>query len=320
MIDDANETYTPQEVAEILKITKNTVYELIKRNELKGFKAGKKLRINKKDVNEYLNRGISAPEKVMTHSDDLLFSHPGTPSGKNNQNNRTFVIAGQDMILDILAGNLQKRLPEIKFVRSYSGSYNALMELYFDEVHAATAHLWDAETNEYNFSYIKKLLPGIPAAVIHIAVRTVGFYVQKGNPKNIQSFKDLFSPDVTMINREKGSGIRVLLDESIKKLKRYGNEINGYNRESTSHLVVAGTVSRGGADVGIGNEKTSQKVNGIDFIPIQKEQYDMVIRYDDLEYPVFRSLIAELQSPAFRNEIEALGGYNCTSMGQITVV
>jgi putative molybdopterin biosynthesis protein len=264
MTDNNNETYTPVEVASILKITKNTVYELVKRNELKGFKVGKKLRINKKDVYAYLNRGESRQEKASDHSQDIVYSTPVLNSSEIKTNREMFVISGQDMILDVIAGNLQSRMRDVKFVRSYSGSYNALMGLYFGEVQAATAHLWDGETGEYNIPYIKRIVPGIQTVVIGMVKRRVGLYVQKGNPKNIHSLSDLLRSDVAMINREKGSGIRVFLDESLKKMGVSGSGINGYYRESPSHLVVAGTVARGGADAGIGNQKTAEQVNGID--------------------------------------------------------
>ncbi len=119
------------------------------------------------------------------------------------------------------------------------------------------------------------MLPGIPAIIVHLANRKQGFYVQKGNPKGVKGWEDLKRSGITIINREIGSGTRILLDEHLKKIGISGNSIDGYERECFSHLAVASTVARGGADIAIGNEKASQQVKGIDFIPLQTESYEL---------------------------------------------
>jgi len=117
---------------------------------------------------------------------------------------------------------------------------------------------------------LKECFPGTPTVIIRLASRMQGFYVAKGNPKNIKDWNDLKRSDITIINREKGSGTRILLDEHLRKMGISGKSINGYIRESPTHLTVASTVARGGADFGMGNEKACLQVQGIDFIPYTK--------------------------------------------------
>lgn len=312
-------TLTPIEVAEILKISKNTVYELIKRGELNCYKVGKKLRIDLKDVEEYKNSTKSI--KVKSNMDKPAFNpivannsailNETMPYGSN------IVICGQDVMLDILSRHLQCHPNGIQALRSYVGSYNGLYELYMGRVHAATAHLWDGETGIYNIPYVKRLLPGIETIIIHLAVRMQGFYVAKGNPKNIKDWQDLKRQDIVLINREKGSGSRILLDEHLRKLNVLSSSLQGYERECSTHLAVASAVARGSADLAIGNEKTGLQVNGVDFIPLQKERYELVLKKEDLSKPHFQALVNIINSEEFRIELEGIGGYDLTELGKI---
>ena len=210
---------TPLEVAELLKITKNTVYELIKRGELPAYKVGKKLRIDKEDINNYINnqkKGSSSPQ--TKHLKQEILANDIAIDKDMNIDDKNIIICGQDMILDILGRNIESRLPSIKSYRSYMGSYNGLINLYTNKASIASAHLWDWETSEYNIDFVKKLLPGIPCTIINLTYRIQGFYVQKGNPKNIKGWDDLKRNDLNYINREIGCGVRVLLDGKLREL------------------------------------------------------------------------------------------------------
>ncbi|AVD35874.1 helix-turn-helix transcriptional regulator [Clostridioides difficile] len=303
---DSLSSLTPVEVAELLKITKNTVYELIKRGELPSYKVGKKIRVDIKDVEEYIN--IQKTGKVK----DTHFNNKNI----DINNNFKIIISGQDVILDILARSVEKKLDGISTFRSYIGSYNALYELYNGRVSIASSHLWDFETDEYNSTFVKKLLPGIPCVLINLAYRMQGFYVAKGNPKEIKTWDDLTKSNITIVNREKGSGTRVLLDGKLRLLNFNGKHIKGYDNEELSHLGVASTVSRGIADVGLGNEKAALQVNNIDFIPLHKERYDLVIKKEDLQNPVYQTIINIINSPEFKAELQGIGGYDLTDTGK----
>ena len=196
-----------------------------------------------------------------------------------------FVICGQDIMLDILSRYLQHHPNGVQALRSYSGSYNGLYELYHDKVQITTAHLWDGETGEYNIPYVKKMLPGVPVIIIHLAKIMQGIYVLKGNPKGITGIQDLGRSDITIINREKGSGTRILLDEHLRKIGIDSSSICGYERECISHLTVANTVAKGGADIALGNEKVLKQVKGIEFIPIHYANYELIIKKENLHKP-----------------------------------
>jgi len=304
---EGKEALTPLEVANILKISKNTVYELAKRGEINSYRVGNKLRIDVNDVEDYKNRAKKGSN--FTDSNTLSLE-----SGKVKKNNG-FVICGQDIILDILSRYLQSQ--GIQALRSYEGSYNGLYALYNDNVHIATSHLWDGETGQYNIPYVKRMLPGVPAIIIHLTKRMQGFYVLKGNPKKIYGWQDLKRLDISVVNREKGSGTRVLLDEYLKKMGINPYSLSGYERECTSHLGVASTVSRGEADFGLGDEKAGYQIKGVDFIPLQLENYDLVIKKEDIDKPNFKAVIQVLLSKEFKQEIEGIGGYNLDNLGEV---
>ena len=306
------------EVAEILNITKNTVYEMIKRGELPAYKVGRKIRIDKSDIENYINSQKNTSTKVSIIDNLEPTKNIILNSSQNNKKiqDGEIIISGQDIILDILCRMIENKTSNVRTYRSNMGSYNGLYEMYNDRVSLASCHLWDSETDTYNTNFVKKLLPGVSCILINIAYRTQGFYVKKGNPKNIKDWHDLSRTDITMINREKGSGVRILTDGKLQSLNISTN-ISGYENEETSHLSVASCVARGDADVGIGNEKVSKQVDNIDFIPLQKERYDLVIKKSDLNNPIYKSIIDIISSKEFKKELEGLGGYDLKDTGRI---
>lgn len=310
-----NQALTAQDVADILKIAKNTVYELIKRGELNSYKVGRKVRFTQADIDEYISRSKSiqpAPEVAETVPMTSKESHDftaATPTGD-------FIICGQDLMLDVLSSQVE-HFQGIRTLRSYIGSYNALVNLYQGNIQVATAHLWDGDTDTYNLPYVRRLLPGIPTVIINLAYRMQGLYVKKGNPKKISGWQDFARPDLTMINREKGAGSRILLDEHLRLLGIDGQKISGYQRESQSHFAVASIVSRGGADLAVGQEKVALQMKNIDFIPLQKERYDLVIKKADLQAPAIKAILEIIQSDEYRMEFEGIAGYDISEMGKV---
>ncbi|MDD3653374.1 MAG: helix-turn-helix transcriptional regulator [Desulfotomaculaceae bacterium] len=309
---------TPEEVAGILKITKNTVYELVKRGELKAYRVGRKIRVDIKDVDAYKMKGKNidlitpnSPAVVKISSPQLsLEKKPAQPAQR-------LVICGQDILLDILVRHLERHPSGVSALRHHVGSFNGLLALYQGKVHMTAVHLWAGERDLYNIPYVRRLLPGIPTLILHLACRMQGFYVAKGNPKGIKDWTDLHRPDIRFVNREKGCGTRVLLNEQFRLLGLDSSQINGYDREELSHLAVASAVARGEADVGLGIEKVSMQVRGIDFIPLQKERYELVMKKEDLDKPQFQAVFETLQSREFIAELQGLGDYDLTETGRI---
>lgn len=329
---------TAKEAAEILKVRKNTVYDMIKRGDLKASKLGKQLRIRQEDLDFYIQYGSQYGSQASamlnegkTQTNDIdkdefeknILDIPNGPTDMAGINKTTqkgmenqIIICGQDMVLDLLANRLNQCIGENVF-RSYKGSYNALYAMYQGEVNVATAHLWHGKTNSYNIPYISSMLPGTDLVVLHLLKRKQGFYVQKGNPKNIQSFEDFKRSDITIVNREPGSGVRVLIDEKLRQAGIPTQEVNGYQDIVSSHLEAAAAVNRGDADVAVGSEKHSLSVPGIDFIFIQEESYDMVIRKEDFNKKTYQKMIEIIRSPEYQKEVAGLGGYNVENMGKI---
>jgi len=321
---DDQSALTPQEVADKLKIAKNTVYNLIKRGELKGYRVGNKVRVDIKDVEAYINSTKTRSAGVYRQQQQQKINNESSPSAEvysslqvNPSRAGSFVICGQDVILDILSRHLENHPNGVRALRSYVGSYNSLYALYNGNVDLASAHLWDGDSGQYNVPFVRRMLPGTPAVIINLAYRMQGFYVARNNPKGIKGWQDLNRSDIVFINREKGSGTRILLDEQLMKLRIPNSSIKGYNNEVTSHLAVASAVARGEADIGLGNEKAALQVKDVDFIPLQKERYDLVIKKEDIEKPPFRTVIEIIRSEAFKKELMGIGGYDLNDLGVV---
>jgi len=303
-------SYTPEEVAKILNISKYTVYELIKRDELAAYRVGRKVRVDSADIEAFKRNS----RNLTTYVAPAL--PPASPISCSSLD-EGLIICGQDMTLDILTRHLEKQFPQVRFLRQNIGSIDGLMALYRGKANVVTAHLWDSDTNEYNTPYVRRMLPGHRALLINMVYRTEGFYVAKGNPKKILTWADLARSDIRFVNRERGSGARVLLDEHLRIQGITHQSVNGYSNEEMSHIAVASNIARGEADVGLGIEKAAQQVNNVDFVPLQIERYDLVIRKEDIEKPYFQALMSILKSVAFRNEVLGIGSYDVTSMGEI---
>jgi len=297
---------TPQEVADILKIKKNTVYFMIRRGDIRAAKMGKQLRIRRSDVESYLGGpGAEAAEE----------KGPGVQAHKPDYT-RPYIMAGQDEILDMLCNRVNRNPSGAQMLRAYLGSYNGLYAMYQGQITAATCHLWDPDTDTYNIPYAQKLLPGEAIHVFHLCGRTQGFYVARGNPKNIKGFADLGRGDIVFLNREKGSGTRVLLDSMLNVLETDPAQVRGYERAVNSHLVAASTVAKQGADFALGIERAALQIANVDFVPLKKESYDMIVRRRDMDLPVIRWLIQTIQSADFREEVRQLKGYDTADMGK----
>jgi putative molybdopterin biosynthesis protein len=296
---------TAEDVARQLRIKKYTVYELIKRGELPSSKVGKQVRVSQTDIEKYLASSKSGPGRIE--------QVPGKPEAAPSA--RQVIISGQDKCLDLLIAKIGRETSS-PALRSYMGCYNTLIALYFGKITMAAAHLWDAETDTYNYPFIRRLLPGLPVGVLRLAGRMEGFYVKAGNPLNIQDWKDLTLPQLTMANREQGCGARILLDQKLSMLGIDRKTIRGYNREFTSHLACAGIVARGGADLACGCERAAADMAGVDFIPLQLEWYDFVFRLADQHIPAVETVLSYVHSGEFRQDLEMMGGYDLSQTGR----
>ena len=168
--------------------------------------------------------------------------------------------------------------------------------LYQDNIHVAACHLFDGF--DYNTSFVRSLMPGVPAVLVNVSYRTQGFYVQKGNPKNIKGWSDLGREDITLLNRRVGSSARILLDTQLKRLGIPASRVKGYDRIMKSHLTMAAAIASGEADLAIGTERISRQIENLDFIPLLEERFDFVIKKEMMETEAAQKIIDPVQHPA----------------------
>jgi putative molybdopterin biosynthesis protein len=319
---------TADDVARQLRIKKYTVYELIKRGELPSSKVGKQVRVSQADIDSYLNSSRTGAVYTGAESVDgagqgnsaYIPQAPGAePAAAGDAappavSSSAIIISGQDVCLDLLVNRFSV-LGLGPALRSYAGCYNSLIAFYNGKVTMAAAHLWDSESGAYNYPFIRHLLPGVPVGVLRLAGRMQGFYVKKGNPLGIKDWKDLTLPGLTMINRERGCGTRILLDQKLAVLGIDASAIEGYNREASSHMACASTVAKGGAGLSLGCERGSESISGVQFIPLQLEWYDLVFRLADKNTAVIKALLSYVISGEFKQDMKTLGGYDLSGTG-----
>ena len=230
--------------------------------------------------------------------------------------NTVAVIGSHDQLIDIAADLMRTQYRGQYVSSSHVGSMGGIMAIKRAEAHLAGIHLLDETTGCYNTSYIKKYLGNGPIALIKCVQRIQGLMVAPGNPKNIKSIVDLGNDAVKYVNRQKGSGTRILLDYLLKRHHLPGAELSGYEREEYTHLAVAALVAAGSADAGLG-VYSAAKAYHLDFIPLCEEEYDFIVPEPYLEIEKVKCFIAILASPEFRQALVNLGGYLIAEPGKI---
>ncbi|BBO84855.1 molybdopterin biosynthesis protein [Desulfosarcina ovata subsp. sediminis] len=231
--------------------------------------------------------------------------------------NTIVIVGSHDNTLDVLADQLRAGDAALTLSSSHVGSMGGLMAVKRGVCHLAGAHLLDTETGLYNLAYIRRYLPDTPVRLVNLVMRDQGLIIPKGNPKGIQGIEDLGRDDITFINRQGGSGTRILLDYRLGQIGLSPENINGYSDEEFTHMNVAVAVLSGSADAGLGIYAAAKALD-LDFIPVVTEQYDLVIPQAYLESRNIQTLLATIQTPVFKKRVEALGGYSMEKTGTVT--
>ena len=288
----SNKSLSTQEVAELLHVSKSTIYELIRRGEINSYKVGRKVRFTQDDVDAYIARSRHEqsvqPVRRVEISSELL-----RPADRAEA---PFVIWAD---------------------RCYLSSFEGLLALYEKKVDAAACHLYAVDEKSFNVPYVKRLMPGVKAVLVNISYRKQGFYVAAGNPKEIRGWRDLARRDVSILNRRPGSSARILLDGQLCRMDLDPRQIKGYEREMKSHLTMAAAIADGEADLALGTERISRQIDGLDFIPLLEERYDLVLRRDAMDTPAVEAILEILRSAAFKKEIRHFTGNDYRDMGKI---
>jgi putative molybdopterin biosynthesis protein len=224
-----------------------------------------------------------------------------------------FAIGSHDLTIDILAQYLNAK--NRRLTSANVGSLGGLVALSRGEAHLAGSHLLDPDSGAYNVKYVRQILPEIPVKIIVLVGRQQGLMVAKGNPKEIQSLKDLAREAVSYVNRQSGAGTRVLLDYHLRLLGISTTMVKGYHQEEFTHLAVAAAIASGRADCGLGIAAAAQAL-GLDFIPLYQERYDLIIPQCYYEADLLQPLLELLKDDDFKNSVAKLPGYNIEQMGQ----
>lgn len=230
--------------------------------------------------------------------------------------NTIVIIGSHDNTLDLLADQIKMTQGDIGISSSHVGSMGGLMAIRKGACHMAGAHLLDIEDGSYNISYIQKYLPGEKVWVINLVMRDQGLIVPKGNPKRIKGIEDLKTKSLSFINRQPGSGTRILLDYKLKALQISPTEIKGYGNDEYTHMSVAVAVLSGRADAGLGIMAAARALD-LDFIPVVTEEYDLVIPDRFYSTGKIQVLLDTIQSRDFKEKVTALGGYDTGNTGRI---
>ena len=231
-------------------------------------------------------------------------------------NNTIVSIGSHDITLDILSDEIRNRGNDIRIASGNVGSLGGLLALKKGTAHMAGCHLLDIQTGEYNISYIHKYLEGVPVHVFNLVARDQGLIIQKGNPKEVKGIGDLKRDDITFVNRQPGSGTRILFDYKLKEMGIDPARISGYENEEYTHMNVAVSVLNGMADVGLGIMAAARALD-LDFIPVIKEQYDLVVPSSFVDDPKIELIIGVARSREFRERVKELGGYNPAKSGDL---
>ncbi len=230
--------------------------------------------------------------------------------------NTIVIIGSHDITVDILSDEIREKDSVIRIASGNVGSLGGLLALKKGTAHVAGAHLLDTATGEYNISYIQKYLKRVAVHVFNLVVRDQGLIIQRGNPRQVRGIGDLTRDDLSFVNRQPGSGTRILFDYKLQEMGIDPSQIRGYDNEEYTHMNVAVAVLNGMADVGLGIMAAAKALD-LDFIPVLSEQYDLVIPSPFVNDHKIQLLISVARSKEFRNRVEALGGYNPEKSGAL---
>ncbi|MGI5891318.1 MAG: molybdopterin biosynthesis protein [Bacillota bacterium] len=228
------------------------------------------------------------------------------------------VIGSHDPLIDEIADIMRQKSPLNMVNSSHVGSMGAIMSIKRGQAHLGGIHLLDEESGQYNIPYIKRYFPQGGVIVIEGVQRQQGFMVAAGNPKGIENWSDIVEKNLSYVNRQKGSGTRILADYLTKKAGIDNSQIYGYEREEFTHTGVAAVIAAGAADVGLGIYSAA-RIYGLDFIPLYDEQYDLLINKAAWDLPSVQLFCEVLQGADLARRLEKMGGYTFSKPGQIRI-
>jgi excisionase family DNA binding protein len=299
----SEEMMNTKEVSRYLNIHEKQIYALIHAGRMPATRVTGKWLFPKKVIDQWVEdtskAGLEQARKKGERISGALLA-----SGSN------------DPVLDILQTCLKKSHPEFYVFSSNTGSTKGLEALDSGFTDIAWSHLFDPDTGEYNIPFLEKLLPHIKAVVVNLFYRELGFLTIRGNPLNIKGFEDLTRQGVRFVNRQEGSGTRLLTDFHLKELEIPSEAVAGYNDDVYTHIEIGLSVLSQEADTGVATKAIASLLN-LDFIPIVKERFDMICDQSVFFQKGVQALVAELGGELFRKRCSHLGSYDFSEAGKI---
>lgn len=269
------------------------------------------------DLGDLLPYTVSADGYITSPSPSSRASVRVTLARNRQALEQEIWVAGCNPAIFLVDEYLRRQKDFSSVINWMMGSRAALEALDRREVHVAGVHLYDPATGESNLPFVRRWLKGSDYEVITFAAWEEGILVRRGNPKSIHTIADLAQPTVTLVNREEGSGARLLLDQHLHTAGISPAFVRGYDHIVGSHFEVARAIIAQQADVGVGIRSAAQHF-GLDFIPLQAARYDLVVpKALRMSHPTLAHLFDILTTKPFRTEIEALGGYDTSETGKV---
>lgn len=344
----AGEALRVEDVMAVLHLSRNTVYKMARDGTLPSYRVGRQIRFRYEDVRARLEQSAASSEAgaalmgqgaagggaahsggrpgsaAMSGERPSAQSTGRAPSLGASQPDvaeplpawaaGSIIIGGQSMAGDVLANYVSGL--GVKVLRSHDNAYLSLARMYLGTCHAAVVDLWSENDRSYNTPYLRRFLPGVPALSFRLFKQRVGFTVASGNPRGLRSWADILGQGVRVAARERGSGPCVLLDEKMKYLEARADMLLGADRPVASELAQALLVARGLADVAVTSEKPSQRIKGIDFVPLQDETVDLAVLNTLQTAPLLKCARSLLRTEAFRGEFDPVL-YDTRLMGEV---
>ena len=292
-----------KEVAAYLGIHEKQVYALIKAGRIPGTRVTGKWVFPKKLIDAWIEEDArgglrQARERSRSMEGALL------ASGSN------------DPVLDFLLTGMRQSHPEFYFFCANTGSTEGLKALGGGYTDIAWTHLYDPQMDGYNTPFLTTYLPGMKAVLVHLFRREIGLVTAPGNPLGIAGIEDIAGKKVRFVNRQAGSGTRILLDHHIGRLGIPSTDIEGYDKELYTHVEVGLSILSGEADAGIATVAVS-RLMGLHFVPVTRENFDMAVGQSTYFSKGVQALMDILRSAGFRERFERLGGYGFEDSGKI---
>lgn len=288
----------------------------LRANELQAARDGELRLLAARFISDALGRGFTLPEAEASFVGQRARWQELQGGGLSRPRAATDPILGlgsNDLCLELLIAQFQQIHPGRPITFASVGSLAGLLALASGEVHFAAAHLYDPAAGDYNAPFLKTLTPPRSFALVTLAHRTQGLLVARGNPRGIRAIQDLARPGIRTVNRQRGSGTRVLLDQMLQQAHIPTSAVAGYDREEKTHAGVASAVAGGAADAGLGIQAAARSF-GLDFVPLARERYELALLAEDPAIPLFLETMAR---PQFCQAAQALGGYDLTECGAV---